>query len=493
MRKRSIGCAALIGFLAGVGPVRGGVTFFDLDGGQQAAWDSALSSGNHILLSATAWETLPDFGIVAFDGPVNTNTDNGTFSPGDIPPDLAFDSNLNLHGVGGPAGRGVGGDGLAAMGPLSVFMVQFNSLVSNNDTDSFDIFSLDPNHSAMEIRPMHVGDLVTTSVDITVYDNSDVQIGQLLGAEADGADGHRWGILATDGDTIGRVNVDAVGANEFGGVMGVKTYSAVQGSIMFFDLDGGDQAAWDAALAGGGHFLIGGTNWASLPDFGIAEFDGPVNTSTNNGTFAPGDIPADVAFDSNLNPNGVGGPAGRGPGGNGLVGIGPSSAFTPPSNALLSNNDTDSFDIFSLDPSHTAMEIKPVHEELLGGGMTVDITVYDNNDNLVGQLLGADVDGGLGRRWGLLAVGGATIGRVNIDAGGAFLEFGGVLSVKTYNDVAPVSDSDGDGVPDLDDVCPNNAPGLSVDSEGRPKGDMNDDCVVDGLHVQFFVMQLLAS
>jgi hypothetical protein len=121
----------------------------------------------------------------------------------------------------------------------------------------------------------------------------------------------------------------------------------------------------------------------------------------------------------------------------------------------------------------------------------VDITVFDNNGNMVGQLLGADVDGEVGRRWGILAVDGATIGRVNVDAGGGFLEFGGVRAVSTYNDVAPPMDTDADGVPDADDVCPNNTPGLIVDGEGRPKGDMNDDCNVDGTDVQFFVMQLL--
>jgi hypothetical protein len=468
-----------------------GVMFFDLDGGQQAAWDLALTNGGHILISATAWGGLADFGVTGIDGPVDSTTNNAIFSPGDIPADLSIDSNLNSHGVGGPAGRGPGGAGLAGIGPASVFAPASNALIANDDGDSFDIISNDPTHSAMEVNPLHLGDMVSTKVDITVYDNGGVLIGQLLAAEANGAAGRRWGILATDGDKIGRVNIEAVGPNEFGGVMGVKTYGGVQGSIMFFDLDGGDQAAWDAALTGGGHFLIGGTDWAALADFGLTEFDGPVDAATDNGTFSPGDIPDDLAFDSNLNPNGVGGPAGRGPGGMGLVGIGPGSAFSPSANTLMSNNDTDTFDVFSLDPGHTAMELTPIHEQLLGGGMSVDITVFDNNGNMVGQLLGADVDGEVGRRWGILAVDGATIGRVNVDAGGGFLEFGGVRAVSTYNDVAPPMDTDADGVPDADDVCPNNTPGLIVDGEGRPKGDMNDDCNVDGTDVQFFVMQLL--
>ena len=52
-------------------------------------------------------------------------------------------------------------------------------------------------------------------------------------------------------------------------------------------------------------------------------------------------------------------------------------------------------------------------------------------------------------------------------------------------------DIDNDGVLNGLDVCIFTPLGLAVDSEGRPKGDMNDDCVVDGLDVQLFVNQLL--
>ncbi len=40
-------------------------------------------------------------------------------------------------------------------------------------------------------------------------------------------------------------------------------------------------------------------------------------------------------------------------------------------------------------------------------------------------------------------------------------------------------DSDGDGVDDLLDVCPNTPPGIVVDPEGRPYGDLDLDCDVD--------------
>ena len=42
------------------------------------------------------------------------------------------------------------------------------------------------------------------------------------------------------------------------------------------------------------------------------------------------------------------------------------------------------------------------------------------------------------------------------------------------------ADDDNDGVGDGADVCPNtHCPQCIVDVEGRPKGDLNDDCHVD--------------
>jgi hypothetical protein len=52
-------------------------------------------------------------------------------------------------------------------------------------------------------------------------------------------------------------------------------------------------------------------------------------------------------------------------------------------------------------------------------------------------------------------------------------------------------DADGDGVPDENDACPNNAPGLPVDCAGRPLRDCNGDCLVDGADVQCLVDELL--
>jgi len=54
-------------------------------------------------------------------------------------------------------------------------------------------------------------------------------------------------------------------------------------------------------------------------------------------------------------------------------------------------------------------------------------------------------------------------------------------------------DSDGDGVCDGNDACPNNLPGLPVDFTGRPLRDCNGDCLVDGADIQCIVAELLAG
>lgn len=54
-------------------------------------------------------------------------------------------------------------------------------------------------------------------------------------------------------------------------------------------------------------------------------------------------------------------------------------------------------------------------------------------------------------------------------------------------------DHDGDGIASPVDACPNNAPGLPVDSNGRPLRDCNGDCLVDGLDVQCIVDEILGQ
>lgn len=54
-------------------------------------------------------------------------------------------------------------------------------------------------------------------------------------------------------------------------------------------------------------------------------------------------------------------------------------------------------------------------------------------------------------------------------------------------------DTDGDGVPDDDDACPNNAPHLPVCENGRPMRDCNADCLVDPADIPCIVDEMLGS
>jgi hypothetical protein len=65
-----------------------------------------------------------------------------------------------------------------------------------------------------------------------------------------------------------------------------------------------------------------------------------------------------------------------------------------------------------------------------------------------------------------------------------------IVDMGAYEFQAPL-DTDCDGAPDGSDVCPDTAPGLSVDCEGRPRLDLNGDCEVNGLDIPFFIQKIL--
>lgn len=197
-----------------------------------------------------------------------------------------------------------------------------------------------------------------------------------------------------------------------------------QAGINFYDLDGGGQAQFNADLAAYGYTMQSATNWGALPDWGIQGMNGPVDFNTNNGIFAPGDIPFDLMFASNLTPYGTGGlnnePA------NGLVAIGPSSGYSP-SNMLAANYFVDSFDIFDVAGGVVAMEVYTA--SVLGGAL--DLTAYDDNGALIGSYAGISAP----RHYGVLVYGADSLGVLNVydPVGGAE----GVMAVTTYVVPAP--------------------------------------------------------
>ena len=201
--------------------------------------------------------------------------------------------------------------------------------------------------------------------------------------------------------------------------------TSAQAAVIFYDLDGGGQAQFDADLATNGYVMQSQTNWGALPDWGIQGMDGPVDTNTNNGIFSPGDIPFDLMFASNLTPYGTGGLNNEPT--NGLVAVGPSSGYVP-SNGLAANYFVDSFDVFDVGGGIVAMEL---YTFSIVGGSTVDLTAYDDNGALLGSYGGVAAP----HRYGVLVTGADTLGVVNVYDAGSGAE--GVMAVTTYAVPAP--------------------------------------------------------
>ncbi|MBI5765079.1 MAG: FG-GAP repeat protein [Planctomycetes bacterium] len=90
-----------------------------------------------------------------------------------------------------------------------------------------------------------------------------------------------------------------------------------------------------------------------------------------------------------------------------------------------------------------------------------------------------------------------TFGRVALSAGtvisGAYVESnpGGTSAGSAYVYVLNC-DSDGDGVFDENDVCPNTQAGAPVDTTGRPLRDCNLDCVFNAADIQCIVNEFLS-
>ena len=171
--------------------------------------------------------------------------------------------------------------------------------------------------------------------------------------------------------------------------------------ILLFDIDA-DPNAWADALQANGKVRKGGWNFDADADYGIAGFDAPL-TSAGGGPVSPGTINTDNVVMDVINNSG--------PGATGLVAVGPSAGFGNPSNAVLANFFTDSFQMNFTSGDKTAVEFNALS---LLGGTTVDITVNGGAAVFAGVAAGAG-----GHNYGILATGGDTIDSVNIfDTGG---------------------------------------------------------------------------
>lgn len=229
--KYIVGIAACVTLSA---TASGDIIFFDIGA---EGWDpflNAVAANGYYQESQTAWHLLADWGITGMDGPVDTNTENGVIHPGDIPWNLAFDSNLSPWGIPAPAGRGPGGNGLVGVGPAAGFGNPSNALLANYFVDSFDIFVTEGCCKAMAVNALTL--LGSNSVDITVFGPNEVVLGATGGPAPPG--GHWYGILMTpDQPCIQRVNIYDVGGGAEG-VMEVIKYVPGPGVLALFGLAG---------------------------------------------------------------------------------------------------------------------------------------------------------------------------------------------------------------------------------------------------------------
>jgi hypothetical protein len=185
--------------------------------------------------------------------------------------------------------------------------------------------------------------------------------------------------------------------------------------LLLFDLETNFDG-WVDALIRNGKLEESRFDLGSIGDLGLEVMDGPLTFEGNtSGSIPFGFLPDNVALDSNFSPFGSGGPNGRGVGGEGLLGVGPSAGFGNPSNAIVSNFAEDSFDLVLTRGLLTAMSF---HALSLSGSDSIDITVYDLSGRVLGEFSGLDAPAE-GHGYGIIFSGfGRFIGRVNIyDAG----------------------------------------------------------------------------
>ncbi len=189
--------------------------------------------------------------------------------------------------------------------------------------------------------------------------------------------------------------------------LGLAAIAGADGTVQFFT----DPALFDAAIQQAGNVSKG--KWDidashSQGPCGPHLIDDPLDITNR---FPFDEVPLDnVTIQSNLNPQGKGGPNPRGE--NALVLV-PCPCFGLDTSAVLANFFVDSFDIISGPPAgdnHTAMSMDVV--SLAHSGMPIHVTVFDKDDVEVGKLVlpGTDQE----QFVGLIMGGGKTIGRVNI-------------------------------------------------------------------------------
>ncbi|MCH8344630.1 MAG: PEP-CTERM sorting domain-containing protein [Planctomycetes bacterium] len=196
----------------------------------EALFDQALADAGKISKGIEDFEQAliapPPSNVAILNDPLNINNLQGAFNPGDFIDNLTFQANtngtpnINDPGVNGLNPRGASGLVLFGAGFFGSANV---GLTPNFTNDSFDILSGLPagdNHTALGMNVFNFTES-PFPLEVRVFDKSEQQIG-LISIQTD-LSGSFLGILATGGETIGRVNLWSPDAF-LEGVYDVQTY-----------------------------------------------------------------------------------------------------------------------------------------------------------------------------------------------------------------------------------------------------------------------------
>jgi hypothetical protein len=183
MQRACVFCACLVVVVSL--PASAGVEFFEVPSPE---WDAALEAAGKVSKGDTDFDRDLNYPVSGFAGPL-TSEGGGPVSPGIV---------LDNMSIFGPLYFGRGTD-LVSLGPNYGWGNPTNVIMADYFIDSLQIDIDDPGKTAMS---MQVFSTSNRPSDVTVFDANGVQLGVGSVPSNDSI-----GILATDGDRIGGINI----------------------------------------------------------------------------------------------------------------------------------------------------------------------------------------------------------------------------------------------------------------------------------------------
>lgn len=179
-----------------------------------------------------------------------------------------------------------------------------------------------------------------------------------------------------------------------------------QSGVTFF----GSQSQFEAAAQNAGKFMKGMEDFeeSTLGPNSIVAMDDPLDASTNNDWFNPGDIEPNLRLQSNL--NGENSTQLNPRGANALALQSAGFAGTVSAN-VVANFFVDALDLIFLNPDKTAVGFNTIN--FANPSSTLRVDVYNTANILIGSTVVASDPAGT-NFLGMLAPGGQFIGRVNL-------------------------------------------------------------------------------